>query len=141
MFRAVNNMTRREAAEMKLKHFNTGRPCKRNHRDGDRVCDRYTSTGACIKCSAINTADYLKQFSSSNQFECRQVIELIKAEDLKPVLALVEALNKARYAESLEWAKDEFERINNMPHPSRVKAVTPPPIPTVASSHARPHEE
>jgi len=38
-------MTRREAFNLGLKYFNTGKPCKRGH-----MLDRYVGNGACIGC-------------------------------------------------------------------------------------------
>jgi hypothetical protein len=39
-------LTREEAARRGLRHYWTGRPCRKGHRS-----DRYTSTGQCIQCA------------------------------------------------------------------------------------------
>lgn len=41
-------MTRVEAKKLGLKHYNTGKPCKRGHNS-----DRYTVNGGCIGCHSI----------------------------------------------------------------------------------------
>lgn len=38
-------MNRGEAIRLKLRHYNTGKPCKYGH-----VADRYTPSGACTEC-------------------------------------------------------------------------------------------
>lgn len=42
-------MTRKEAIELGLNHYNTNRPCKRGH-----LCDRRVSNNGCVECAKIN---------------------------------------------------------------------------------------
>lgn len=56
-------ITRREAADRGLRHFYTGKPCKRGHDSR-----RYTATGGCMKCASV----YVKQYN-------KQVIEQMSA--------------------------------------------------------------
>lgn len=56
-------MTRKEALEMKLRKYNTGKSCKRGHNGW-----RYTNTGACIQCIAMYS-NYRASGLKLNQFE------------------------------------------------------------------------
>lgn len=47
-------MTRRAAAEAGLKRYYTGKPCSKGHNS-----QRFTSTGACVKCAAGYSKTYV----------------------------------------------------------------------------------
>lgn len=51
-------MTRREAAEAGHKRYYTGRLCNRGH-----DCQRFTSTGGCLKCASVYVKEYNKRLT------------------------------------------------------------------------------
>ena len=48
-------VTREEALEQGLKHYYTGKPCKRGH-----YAERYTNCSTCVLCSYQKTAEWIK---------------------------------------------------------------------------------
>lgn len=67
-------ITRKEAIELGLDRYYTGKPCKNGH-----MSERYTKTSACIECLKTNSLNWQKvnSFNGSNKHKQRllQVIQ------------------------------------------------------------------
>ena len=82
----INN--RREAAQKMMHKYFTGKPCGRGH-----LTLRYTGTGACIECICLYGK---KHYKEKRRREFKAQIEVFHADDLRQILAYVEALNFQR---------------------------------------------
>lgn len=51
-------ITRKDASTAGLRHFYTGKPCKRGH-----IRERAVATGSCLGCLAVYAREYAQKFS------------------------------------------------------------------------------
>lgn len=84
--------TRKQAAAAGNKRFYTGRPCSKGH-----DCQRFTSTGACIKCAAGYVQKYNDQLrQETNARASGQFIYPLHPDDVAAALAYCQALDLQR---------------------------------------------
>ena len=55
-------ITRKEALELGLSKYYTGKPCKHGH-----LSERYTKSGACVECQAKITKEYGAKWREANK--------------------------------------------------------------------------
>lgn len=85
-------ITRREAAERGLKHFYTGKPCKRGHDS-----PRFTTTGGCVKCGAFYTREYTKRYTKEAAANALGAFRyVLHPDDHAAALAYCQALDMQR---------------------------------------------
>lgn len=85
-------MTRRAAVEAGLKRYYTGKPCSKGH-----DAQRFTSTGACIKCAAGYSKDYVGRLrKESNARLAGLFVYQAHPDDHAALLALAQALDLQR---------------------------------------------
>lgn len=81
----MQTMTRKEAARLGLKKYNTTKPCIRGHHSA-----RYVNTGACSSCIAVYSREYRERLGHDST---HVKIWLRSKKDEKKVLKFVDALN------------------------------------------------
>lgn len=85
-------MTRREAVESGLKRYYTGKPCSKGHDS-----QRFTSTGACIKCAAGYSKEYVGNLrKEANARHAGLFVYQAHYDDHAALLAYAQALDLQR---------------------------------------------
>lgn len=128
-------MTRRAAVEAGLKRYYTGRPCSKGH-----DAQRFTSTGACIKCAAGYSKSYVGRLrKESNSRLAGLFVYSAHPDDHAALLAYAQALDLQRgripklslpvgpLAETVVLNEAELDRLAIDEHNAWVRANHPKP--------------
>ena len=99
-------ISRKEAREQGLKHYFTGKPCKRGH-----VCQRVTKTKLCILCNREKVAEWkarnpnwFKEWRQKNLEHDRQKSREWQRQNRERTRILVAESSAARRARTPKWA-------------------------------------
>lgn len=85
-------MTRRAAVDAGLKRYYTGKPCSKGHDS-----QRFTSTGACIKCASGYSKDYVGRLrKESNARLAGLFVYPTHPDDFAALLAYAQGLDLQR---------------------------------------------
>lgn len=84
--------TRREAANLQLHKYYTGKPCQKGH-----LSLRYTNTGCCVSC----IAGYGRAYKAAVQGKVKVLRAVVDARDYDAVMKYIDALRLAREFDSV----------------------------------------
>jgi hypothetical protein len=79
--------TRREAANLNLHKYFTGKPCQKGH-----LALRYTNTGCCVSC----IKGYAQAYKSSLKGRTKIIRAVVDSRDEADILKYIESVRSAR---------------------------------------------
>jgi len=131
-------ITRQEAKQQGLRHYFTGKECKRGH-----VCKRYTQSTLCVECQAEHAKNryhvvqkHDPQYVENNRARSRQQYKEVGTKWHHENKERAHALNKAWREEHKEefkeyctqWRRDNLDKLNkNMAAYRAAKIQATPP--------------
>lgn len=136
----MERISRAEAHAKGLKHFYTGKPCRRGH---DR--ERNVTTGACLGCLAHYAAEYSARFKADRRAQAMgSVAHTVQVDPthISTVEAFVALLNRAKTLGTEVPLVPALEHVASVNTMIRMMAPAtpsaPPPPPAAAAAAATP---
>jgi hypothetical protein len=129
----MNIISRSDAATAGLKHFYTGKKCKRGH-----LRERSVSTGACLDCLAFYARRYHEKMVAAQRDNMLGIVEIkiaVRPEDAGAISAFGELFRLARIAGTpvpLVPRAEDVPAVNTMIQMMRPAAPAHAPTPKQA---------